>query len=89
MGQLRKWNDGAGRGLILAETSKKVREAKLLEYYGFNYRKQTSGTSHNYFSKEGCEPFTIPKHKPVKSVYVRRALARIEACGEPEENVNS
>jgi hypothetical protein len=63
--------------------------AKLLEYYGFTYRKQTSGTSHYYFSKEGCEPFTIPKHKPVKSVYVRRALARIEACGEPEENDNS
>jgi hypothetical protein len=59
--------------------------AKLLELFGFRQRRQTSGTSHYHFFKEGCEPLTVPKHKPLKSVYVHKALARIQACSESEE----
>ena len=29
-----------------------------------------SGSSHYTFRKPGCQPITIPKHEPIKKVYV-------------------
>jgi hypothetical protein len=40
------------------------------------------GTSHVTFSKEGHIPVTVPAHKPVKAVYVKRFLALIDAIEE-------
>ena len=42
----------------------------------------SSGSSHFTFRKAGCAPITIPKHEPIKKVYVQTVKAVIES----EEN---
>ena len=53
---------------------------RLLSSYGFESR--SGGGSHYFYKKRGCRPISIPKHKPVKTVYVKKALALIEECGD-------
>jgi len=54
---------------------------KLLQWCGFMPRSQRSGTSHHFYYKPNCDPLSIPYHRPVKIVYVKRALMLIERCG--------
>ena len=35
-----------------------------------------SGSSHYTFRKPGCQPITIPKHEPIKKVYVKSILQK-------------
>ena len=53
---------------------------RLLRSYGFERRPPRG--SHYFYKKKGCRPISIPRHKPVKTVYVKRALALIEECRE-------
>lgn len=57
---------------------------KLLRWYGFESRSPRRG-SHYFYKRKGCRPISIPRDRRVKSVYVRRALALIEACSDHEE----
>ena len=43
---------------------------KVLEGYGYVMSSPKSGSSHYTFRKAGCQPITIPKHEPIKKVYV-------------------
>ena len=43
---------------------------KVLESYGYQMTAPRSGSSHYTFRKAGCMPITIPKHEPIKKVYV-------------------
>lgn len=43
---------------------------KVLESYGYEMQAPRSGSSHYTFHKNGCTPITIPKHEPIKTVYV-------------------
>ena len=43
---------------------------KVLESYGYEMKAPRSGSSHYTFRKSGCQPITIPKHEPIKKVYV-------------------
>ena len=38
-----------------------------------------SGSSHYTFRKAGCDPITIPKHEPIKKVYVQMVKDIVEA----------
>lgn len=58
---------------------------RLLQEYGFECRQPRGGGSHYTYKRKGCRPITIPKHRPVKSVYVKRALALIENLRESAE----
>lgn len=51
---------------------------KVLEYYGYTMNSPRSGSSHYTFRKDGCNPITIPKHKPIKKVYVLMVKEIIE-----------
>lgn len=42
----------------------------ILESYGYVMHSPKGGSSHYTFRKEGCNPITIPKHKPIKKIYV-------------------
>lgn len=55
---------------------------KILESYGYEMKGTSSGSSHFTFRKAGCAPITIPKHEPIKKVYVQMVKAVIES----EEN---
>lgn len=38
-----------------------------------------SGSSHCTFRKSGCMPITIPKHEPIKKVYVEMVKKIVES----------
>ena len=38
----------------------------------------SGGSSHYTFRKANCMPITIPKHKPIKKVYVKKVKEVIE-----------
>jgi len=43
---------------------------KILESYGYTMNAPRGGSSHYTFRKSGKSPITIPKHEPIKKVYV-------------------
>lgn len=52
---------------------------KVLEYYGYTMESPRSGSSHYTFRKKGCNPITIPKHEPIKRIYVQKVKEIVEA----------
>ena len=56
---------------------------KVLESYGYVMNAPRSGSSHYTFRKIGCVPITIPKHEPIKRVYVEMVRQIVES---EEEN---
>ena len=46
-----------------------------------------SGSSHYTFRKQGKSPITIPKHEPIKKVYVEMVRKVVES--EERENENA
>lgn len=52
---------------------------KVLEFYGYMMTAPKSGSSHYTFRKAGCNPITIPKHEPIKKVYVQMVKDIVEA----------
>lgn len=52
---------------------------KVLEAYGYTMTAPHSGSSHYTFRKPGCNPITIPKHEPIKKVYVLLVKEAIES----------
>ena len=44
------------------------------------------GSSHYTFRKSGCSPLTIPKHEPIKKVYVEMVKAIVESEAKDSEN---
>ena len=43
------------------------------------------GTSHVTFSVAGHIPVTVPAHKPVKPIYIKKFLALLDAIGAKDE----
>lgn len=60
---------------------------KILENYGYTMYSPKSGSSHYTFRKAGKSPITIPKHEPIKTVYVKMVKEIIES--EDIDNENS
>ena len=44
------------------------------------------GSSHYTFRKVGCQPITIPKHEPIKKVYVEMVKQVVESEEANDEN---
>ena len=57
---------------------------KVLESYGYTMNAPSSGSSHYTFRKSGCQPITIPKHEPIKKVYVEMVKQIVESEGVNE-----
>lgn len=60
---------------------------KILESYGYEMNAPKSGSSHYTFRKKGCRPITIPKHEPIKKIYVEMVRQIIESEAEHNENI--
>lgn len=56
---------------------------KLLQWHGFERR--NPGGSHYVYSRAGATHLTVPRARPLRSVYVRQALALLESLQESEE----
>lgn len=59
---------------------------KVLEYYGYEMKLSKGGSSHYVFRKKGCSPITIPKHKPIKKVYIELVREVVEKEEQSDEN---
>ena len=58
---------------------------KLMLRAGFECRQPSGGSSHYTYTIEGCPfPTTVPRKNPVKTVYVKLVIARIEEFGNLE-----
>lgn len=51
---------------------------KVLESYGYTMNAPKGGSSHYTFRKPGKMPITIPKHEPIKKLYVQMVKDVIE-----------
>lgn len=60
---------------------------KVLESYGYEMNTPRSGSSHYTFRKSGCKPITIPKHEPIKKVYVEMVKQIVESEAGNDENI--
>ena len=52
----------------------------LAQRYGIAWRQP--GTSHVTFSYLGVAPLTVPSHKPIKPIYVKRFLEMLDQIGD-------
>ena len=59
---------------------------KILESYGYTMYAPKGGSSHYTFRKAGRNPITIPKHEPIKTVYVKMVKEVIESENADNEN---
>mgnify|MGYP000181785803 CR=1 FL=1 len=59
---------------------------KVLESYGYDMHVPRSGSSHYTFRKSGCMPITIPKHEPIKKVYVEMVREIVESEAKNHED---
>ena len=51
---------------------------KILEFYGYVMSGPSGGSSHKTFRKEGRNPITIPKHNPIKRIYIEKVRELVE-----------
>lgn len=59
---------------------------KILEAYGYTITAPKSGSSHYTFRKKGRNIITIPKHKPIKRVYIDLVRETVEMEEGIDEN---
>ena len=78
------WDKLLGRILSLSKDLRFEELRKVLEEYGYVMKAPRGGGSHFTFRKPGCTPITIPKHEPIKKVYVEMVRKIVES----EENRN-
>ena len=65
-----KWDKLLGKISSLSKDIRFDELRKVLESYGYEMNQPKNGSSHYTFRKEGCRPVTVPKHEPIKKVYV-------------------
>ena len=73
----------------ITQLSKDVRFdelSRILESNGYKMNSPRGGSSHFTFRKPGKDPITIPKHEPIKTVYVRMVREIIESEASDDEN---
>ncbi len=73
-----KWDKLLARICSLSKDMRFDELRKVLESYGYEAKVPASGSSHYTFRKPGCAPITIPKHEPIKRVYVEMVKQVIE-----------
>ena len=56
----------------------------ILETYGYSMKSPSGGSSHMTFRKKGSPPITIPRHSPIKHIYIQM----VKEIVEEEESSN-
>ncbi|MBR3018965.1 MAG: type II toxin-antitoxin system HicA family toxin [Clostridia bacterium] len=73
------WEKLLARILTLSNDLRYEELKRVLEEYGYTVKQPKSGGSHFTFRKPGCMPITIPKHEPIKKVYVEMVKEVVES----------
>ena len=74
-----KWDKLISRIYNLSRNLRFEELQKVLEAYGYVMYAPRGGSSHYTFRKKGCQPITIPKHEPIKKVYVEMVRQIVES----------
>ena len=74
-----KWDKLLSRILLLSNDLRFDELRRVLESYGYTMKAPRGGSSHYTFRKDGCVPITIPKHEPIKKVYVEKVRQIVES----------
>jgi predicted RNA binding protein YcfA (HicA-like mRNA interferase family) len=81
-----KWDKLIARICHLSKDLRFDELRKVLESCGYEMTAPKSGSSHYTFRKRGCQPITIPKHEPIKKVYVELVKQIVESEAGRDEN---
>ena len=81
-----KWEKLLARICALSKDIRFDELRKVLENCGYVMNAPRSGSSHYTFRKKGCKPITIPKHEPIKKVYVEMVKQIVEGEERNDEN---
>lgn len=81
-----KWEKLLARIYTLSRDLRFDELRKVLESYGYEMNAPRSGSSHYTFRKKGCQPITIPKHEPIKRVYVEMVRQIVESEANEHED---
>ena len=81
-----KWDKLLKRIYSLSKDLRFEELRKVLESYGYQMNAPKGGSSHYTFRKAGCQPITIPKHEPIKKVYVEMVKQIVESEEKNSEN---
>lgn len=82
---LSSWDKLLARILTLANDLRFDELRKVLESYGYMMKAPRGGSSHYTFRKPGCMPITIPKHEPIKKIYVEMVRDVVESEAKRHE----
>lgn len=82
-----KWDKLLAKIVSLSNDMRFSELQKVLESYGYRTEAPRSGSSHYTFRKKGCQPITIPKHEPIKRIYVKMVKEIVESEATNNENV--
>lgn len=81
-----KWEKLISRICSLSRDMRFDELRKVLESCGYTMYAPRSGSSHYTFRKPGCNPITIPKHEPIKRIYVEKVKEVVESEVQHSEN---
>ena len=81
-----KWDKLLTRICTLSKDLRFDELRKVLESCGYEMNAPKGGSSHFTFRKPGCQPITIPKHEPIKKVYVEMVKRIVESEANNDEN---
>ena len=73
-----KWDKLLTRICALSKDLRFEELRKVLESYEYKMNAPKGGSSHYTFRKSGCQPITLPKHEPIKKVYVEMVKQIVE-----------
>lgn len=82
-----KWEKLLARMTSLSKDLRFDELRKVLESYGYRMSSPRGGSSHYTFRKPGCRPITIPKHEPIKKIYVEMVREVVESEENTHENL--
>ncbi|MDR0898064.1 MAG: type II toxin-antitoxin system HicA family toxin [Oscillospiraceae bacterium] len=80
------WDKLLARIILLSPGMRFDELRKVMESYGYHMTAPKGGSSHATFRKPGCAPITIPRHDPIKKVYVQMVKEIVESEALPNEN---
>lgn len=81
-----KWDKLIARICNLSKALRFDELRKVMESYGYEMNAPRGGSSHYTFRKPGCMPITIPKHEPIKKVYVEMVRQIVESEAKNDED---
>ena len=81
-----KWDKLIARLKSLSADIRFEELRKILEAYGYEMRETSGGSSHATFRKKGKSPITVPRHTPIKKVYIEMVRDAVEKEDNDEES---